>query len=235
MLFKIPKEVFEKFDEYKSNGQSALLQEIKSILEEKYSTTDKISGWGKVVLIKFSDGKHNIEILPAYELDNKTFSIPNSENSGSWEKFDPRTEIKKFKKSDNKTNSLTSDLIRMIKAWKRNITTVDYKSYQLTIDVINYLNNEFTNGATYNQYHNVVKNFFDSLKNICSNDIKSNVKTAYKHAVKAIEFMDDDKPKEASEEWIKIFGSKFPKVSKNPDNKSKDSSRTFFKPSSPWS
>ncbi len=51
VLFKIPEDTFKKYDGYKSNGQCALLQEIKDVLKEKYTTTDKIKAWGKVVLV----------------------------------------------------------------------------------------------------------------------------------------------------------------------------------------
>jgi hypothetical protein len=42
VLFKIPKETFDKFNNYDSNGQSALLQEIRSILKDTYTTTKKL-------------------------------------------------------------------------------------------------------------------------------------------------------------------------------------------------
>ncbi|HJF91250.1 MAG TPA: nucleotidyltransferase, partial [Mediterranea massiliensis] len=48
VLFKIPQSTFNIYDAYTSNGQAALLQEVKNILKEKYTTTDKIKAWGKV-------------------------------------------------------------------------------------------------------------------------------------------------------------------------------------------
>ncbi|MCF6319578.1 MAG: nucleotidyltransferase, partial [Proteobacteria bacterium] len=129
VLFKISKETFEKFDNYESNGQSALLQEVKIYLDEKYTSTEKISGWGKVVLIKFSDNTHNVEVLPAYEQDNGTFLIPNTENGGSWDRFNPREQITSFQNSNFKTNGLTADLCRMIKSWVQNTESLNYSSY----------------------------------------------------------------------------------------------------------
>ena len=70
------------------------------------------------------------------------------------------------------------------------------------------------------------------MKYRCSEDKKSCVETAYSRSVKAIEYMDDDKPKEASEEWRKIFGNEFPKVYSNPEKK--NSNESFSKVSSPW-
>lgn len=47
VLFKIPEETFKKFYQYQSNGQSALLQEIRNFLNEKFSTTEEIRAWGE--------------------------------------------------------------------------------------------------------------------------------------------------------------------------------------------
>ena len=233
VLFKITTETFEKFDKHKNNGQSALLQEIRRILDEKYSTTDKISGWGKVVLIKFSDGHHNIEVLPAFEKANGTFFIPNSENGGYWEVFDPRSQINLFQTQNQTSNGLTAEITRIIKTWVKNTTSLNYKSFQVISDIISFLSTDFTKGANYDQYHVVLKNFFDYLKRNCDNSIKSHVDTAYSRVVNAISYMDDKKPKEASEEWIKIFGDQFPKVSSNPKANT-NNSRTFTAASAPW-
>lgn len=237
VLFKIPKETFDKFDNYESNGQSALLQEVKDILNEKYTTTDEIKGWGKVVLVSFSDNSHNVEVLPAYEQDDGTFLIPNSENGGRWDTFDPRKQINEFQDSNNETDGLTGELCRMLKTWKKNTASLKglYKSYNLLGDVMSFLETEFKEGADYDDYHNVIKNFFDYLKSNCNSEVESYVKTAYDRAVKAIEYMDDDKPKDASEEWRKIFGNEFPKVNENPVKENRSHSRTVVTPSSPWS
>lgn len=234
VLFKIPQETFDKFDEYESNGQSALLQEVRNVLKEKYTTTDKINGWGKVVLVQFAGGSHNIEVLPALEQEDGTFLIPNSENDGSWDSFDPRKQVKEFNTSNETTNKLTAELGRMLKTWVKNTSSLKkkYKSYQLINDIIAFLKTEFEDGASYEDYHEVIKNFFDWLKRNCDESCKSYVETAYNRAVKAIEFMDANKPKEASEEWIKIFGSEFPKVKENP--KCKNENRAIINPSSPW-
>ncbi|RLD60185.1 MAG: nucleotidyltransferase [Bacteroidetes bacterium] len=235
VLFKIPQETFDKFDDYESKGQSALLQEIKEVLKDTYSTTDKISAWGKVVLVKMSDNTHNVEVLPALEKDDGTFTIPNSANGGSWESFDPRKQVDEFQTSNDNTNGLTAELGRMMKAWKKNISSMDYSSYELLSDIIAFLETEFTTGAEYEEYHEIVKNFLDYIKTRCNNeDRKSYIKTAYNRAIKGIEYMDDDKPKEASEEWRKIFGDKFPKVEENPKKEQKKVV-PILKPASPWS
>lgn len=232
ILFKIPRETFNTFDAYENNGQSALLQEIKGHLNDKYTSTDKISGWGKVVLVQFNS--HNVEVLPPLEQEDRTFLIPNAENGGSWDLFDPRNQVEEFQTSNTNTDGLTGELCRMIKTWVKNTTSLNYKSYKLLEDVMEFLDNEFEVSVNYDEYHTVVKNFFDYMKNNCDSDIESHVKTAYDRAIKAIEYMDDDKPKEASEEWRKIFGNEFPIVNQNPVKENKAYSRTIVAPVAPW-
>jgi hypothetical protein len=233
VLFKIPEETFKKFDQYESNGQSALLQEIRNILNEKYTTVEGIYAWRKVLLVKFREGVHNVEVLPGYEQLDGTFLIPNTENGGKWERFDLRGQLNQFYDSNNATNGLTADLIRMLKKWVGNTPSLNYASFDLLCKVIDFLRSEFTSGAKFDDYHKVVKNFFDYLKFRCNSSQKSYVDTAYGRAVKAIEFMDDNKLIEASEEWIKIFGDEFPRVKENPEIKSE--ARVFYNPPSPWS
>lgn len=232
VIFKIPEDTYNRFKDYDGNGPSALLQEIREILKKTYTTTDEIKGWGKVVLVKFADNKHNVEVLPAFELEDRTFKIPNSENGGSWDNFDPREQVNSFQSSNNKTNTLTADLTRMMKTWVKNTSSLDYKSYTLLNDIMDFLKNDYTNGADYSDYHLVVKDCFVYLKENCESSLDSHLKTAVDRAEKAVGYINENKPKEASLVWRKIFGNEFPLVSVNPANESK--TRVFATPSSPY-
>jgi len=236
VIFKIPQETYDKFKAYESNGPSSLLQEVKDYLNEKYTTTDNIKAWGKVVKVEFADSTHNIEVLPAFEEDDFTFTIPNSENGGSWDFFDPREQLNNFQSSNNTSKGLTAELTRIIKTWVDNTPTCDYKSYNLLSDVMQFLNKNFTSGAEYSDYSNVVKSFFEYLNKNCEDTIKSFVESAKNRAKKAFDYENENKPKEASEEWRKIFGSngnsEFPHVKSNPVKESK--TRVFTNPSAPY-
>ena len=59
VIYELPDEVFERFDDYESNGQSQLLNEIRDVLKEKYPSTD-IKGDGQVVVISFTKYKNRI-------------------------------------------------------------------------------------------------------------------------------------------------------------------------------
>lgn len=58
LLFDLPSEKYTQFDNYSRYGESALLQEVKNVLKEKYHKTD-ISGDEQVVVINFT--KYTVE------------------------------------------------------------------------------------------------------------------------------------------------------------------------------
>ena len=233
VLFKIPQETFDKYEAYESNGQEALLQEVRDILKEKYTTTDKIKAWGKVVLVNFSEGHHNVELLPALELEDNTFKIPNTENGGSWDIFDPRKEVDLFNESNSDTNGLTRDLAKMLKAWAHNTTSMSYKSCDRMDDIITFLSENYSSGKEETSYSKIVFDYYDYMSNHCDEELKSYIDTALGRARKALEYEDNDQPKEASEEWRKIFGDEFPKVTENPKRESKSESISS-NPIRPW-
>jgi len=205
VIFIMPPEKFNQYDDNQSNCQSQLLQDIKKILEEKYPDTP-IKAFGKVVVLEFADTKHDVELLPAWENENGTFKIPNSENGGSWEQWDPRSGIKKIKDSDTDTGK-TKTLIRMIKKWSENCT-VKLKSYQIENKVLDYFS---FNDCSEKEYTEIVKSFFDYFHNTETDEnIKSYLATALSRAKKAYDFERDEKFDEAVTEWRKIFGDDFP-------------------------
>jgi len=205
VIFIMPSDKFSQYDDNQSNCQSQLLQDIKKILEEKYPNTP-IKAFGKVVVLEFADTKHNVELLPAWENEDGTFKIPNSENSGSWEQWDPRSEIKKIKDSDTNTGK-TKALIRMIKKWSENCT-VKLKSYQIENSILDFFS---SNDCSEKEYSEIIKLFFDYFHSTTIDEnIKSHLATASSRANKAYNFEKDDKLNEAVTEWRKIFGDDFP-------------------------
>jgi len=206
VLFIMPDGKFEQYDDNESNGQSQLLQDIKNILSEKYPTTDKIKGWGKVILIQFSDGTHNVELLPAWEQDDGRFVIPNSEKGGFWETWDPRSEIKRINDSDKETGGKTRALIRMIKKWSENCS-VKLESFQIEDKVIDFfVEYEHTN----KEYSILIRDFFNYFGDNADEESESYLGTAYDRASKACDFEKDGRLDKATEEWKKIFADDFP-------------------------
>mgnify|MGYP001580339203 CR=1 FL=1 len=205
-LFIMPPEKFDQYDDNQSNGQSQLLQDVKGVLSEKFTTTEKIKAWGKVVLVKFSDGTHDVELLPAWELEDGTFTIPSSENGGSWENWNPRAGIKRIKDSDAKTGK-TKKLIRMGKKWSENCSA-EIKSYQIEDTVVDFFE---LRTSSEDFFHFIVKDFFEFfLSKTFDDDLKSHLNTGLSRATKAFDFVENGDLEKAANEYKKIFGDDFP-------------------------
>src|SRR5215469_12328611 len=54
MLFQLPYSVYQQYDRHLGNGKSALLQAVKTSIEETYSTTS-LRADGQVILVPFTD------------------------------------------------------------------------------------------------------------------------------------------------------------------------------------
>ena len=129
-IYDLPKEVYTKFDEYESNGQSQLLQEVKKEIQKLYPNTD-IKGDGQVVVIRFNDGK--IELVPGFKQSDESYMYPNSNNGGSWKKTNPIPEIEAAEKMKIMTNGHYKHLCQLMRKWKNN---VGFKFKGLLIDTL---------------------------------------------------------------------------------------------------
>jgi hypothetical protein len=205
VIFKMPEDKFEQYNSHTSNGQSNLLNKIKSILEEKYSSTS-IKVFGKVVVVEFSDPQHNVEVLPSFEEEDGKFKIPNSANGGSWEIWDPRNEIKKIDDSDNNNSGLTRKLVRMIKKWSGKCS-INLKSYKIEESVIKFLDE---NAYIFSNTQNLIYDYFTFLVDEIEEGQKSHAETAKKRSKKAIDYFNEEKELKAVAEWKKILGDDFP-------------------------
>jgi len=207
VIFIMPPEKFDDYSDNKTNPQAQLLQDIRKILSEKYSTSEKPKAWGKVVLVTFTDGTHNVEVLPAWENEDGTFLIPNSENGGSWENWDPRSEINNIQEFDN-DNGITKKLIRMVKKWSENCT-VDLKTYEIEVAIMDFFFQKLHEGKPYSY---VVRDFFKFFyEHETAEQIRSHLNTAWGRASKACDFEYDGNLNSSIDEWRKVFGDDFPK------------------------
>ncbi len=206
VIFIMPPEKFAQYDDNQSNKQSQLLNDVRNILQEKYPDTT-IRAFGKVVVLEFAETKHDVELLPAWENDDGTFRIPNSENDGSWEQWDPRQEMKRIQDSDAETGK-TRSLVRMVKKWSENCTA-KIKSYEIENKVIAFFASGDFAGK---EYPEILKEFFAYFSaTVTDPDLRSHVDTALNRATKACEFeKKEDGLGDAVDEWRKIFGDDFP-------------------------
>lgn len=120
MLFVLPPSMFRKFDSYDSNGQSALLQEVRRTLKERYPKTD-IKGDGQAVVVKFTNRSFTIDLVPAFARDDGSFWYPDSNGGGSWKKTDPLPEQRSCEALIKSTGGVARSLCNALRVWKNNV------------------------------------------------------------------------------------------------------------------
>ncbi|MER7786454.1 MULTISPECIES: SMODS domain-containing nucleotidyltransferase [Streptomyces] len=117
IIVKLPISQYERFSAYSSNGQSALLQNVKKALNYSYSRSD-IKGDGQVIVIEFSD-QIKFEIVPAFELEANVLTYPDSNNNGKWKQCNPIKEIEAINVVNKYHNGLLKELCKLTRLWKR--------------------------------------------------------------------------------------------------------------------
>jgi hypothetical protein len=123
LIFQLPFSVYKQYNEYSGNGQSALLQAVKTSIERTYSTT-KIRADGQVIQVPFTDGII-FEVVPAFDNSDGSFTFPNANDNGSWKTTNPRPEIKAMRDRNAVTNGNLVPLCRMMRDWKNKWTVPD--------------------------------------------------------------------------------------------------------------
>ncbi|MFD4916612.1 nucleotidyltransferase [Streptomyces virginiae] len=222
VLYFMPYADYSRFDQYRGNGQSALLQEIKRLFQERYPKTKEIGGDGQVVVVDFSTG-HTVEVLPGWRATGGGFLVPNTHNGGSWQHVDHNAEIKFVADSDIRSLGNTRNLIMMMKVWQTNCS-VPIKSLVLEFRSTSFLSGwEYAKKST-TYYDWMVRDFFGELVGKTNswhtipgtNEKKhygdawlSKAQSAHGRAIKACEYEAAGKDLEAAYEWRKIFGSQY--------------------------
>lgn len=223
ILVQLPYETYVKFNGYSSNGQSALLQEVKKVLEKTYSTT-YLKGDGQIISLPFSDGI-NFEVLPAFLNKDDSYTFPNTNNGGSWKVTDPKKEIDAINKMNNESNKNLKRLCRMARAW-RDKNSVPISGILIDVFAYNFLSSWNEKDKSFLYYDWMSRDFFKYLserdtsqnqwKVMGSNryvsrvgSFESKAKTAYTTACDAIA-KEKEYPASAKSKWREIYGSKFP-------------------------
>ena len=209
---------------YSTNGQSALLQEVKGVLQKTYSTSF-VKGDGQVIGINFTDGI-NFEIVPAFINKDDSYTYPDSNDGGSWKTTDPRKEIVAMNTRNSDTNKNLKRLCRMARAWKEKCN-VSMSGIWIDTLAYKFIGDWEYKDKSYLYYDFMSRDFFEYLKNIDtsqsywlapgsnryvwkSGSFQSKAKTAYDNAVAAISYESDNKSYSAKQKWREIYGTKFP-------------------------
>ena len=221
IIFDLPKDKFAQYDNYgdNSNGQSALLQEVKKVLLERYPNTD-ISGDGQVVVIAFT--KYTVELVPGFKQSDDSFKYPDTNGGGTWKITNPLPEIKESQNAATESNNVFIHICNMLREWKNN---VGFKFGGLLIDTLtyNFLNsNDSYKSAVFADYLDMIKDVFSYLKSLNKEQSYWFALGSNQHVYNSSNGEFIDKAKDAFEKLesisednynktlIEIFGDKFP-------------------------
>ena len=222
ILFELPSAYYYQYNDYTYNGQSALLQAVRTSLQKIYKTS-RIGGDGQVVVINFSDNI-TFEILPTFNNQSGTYTYPDSNNGGTWKTCNPIAEIKSINDANYKYNKKIKDLSRMMKAWK-NYNNVPISGMLIETLVMQFMDEWEYNDKSYYWYDYMTRDFLYFLSTRNSDqqywlargsnkyvwregNFEYKALLGYNNAVKAIEY-GDDFPSYAKPHWQAIFGSNY--------------------------
>lgn len=140
ILVSLPETEYHKYAYTQYNGQSRLLQAVRSALLDAYPRS-QIKADGQVVKIDFSDGM-KFEILPAFKQEPlgygwglslpPTYTYPDSNMGGNWKSTNPKAEQEAMADKNKSSNGLLYDTCKHIRYIRDNF----FSSYHLSGIVI---------------------------------------------------------------------------------------------------
>lgn len=222
MLMRLPNSVYERYNNYLGNGQTALLQAVRLSIAKTYPNT-QVGGDGQVVVIQFSDGI-KFEVVPAFlNTDQISYTYPDSNNGGRWRTCNPVAEINAINEANKQYNKKVKHLVRMMKAWKRK-HNVPISGLLIETLVMNFMDQWDYNDKSFLYYDWITRDF---LKFLSEQDPKqeywlargsnqyvyrkghfeTKAKAAYNIALEAIQYESSNYPYSAGLRWKEIFGS----------------------------
>ncbi len=224
LYFLLPIEMYNRFEQYKGNKQSAILQEVKSKLLASYPLSD-IKGDGPVVLAGF--WTFNVEIVPAfvYDANDRSYYVCDTKDGGKYKMTKPLHEVDAIEFADKRNNYNVRSLVRMLKCWQA-YCSVPLKSFYLELLAIDFFDQWAYKDRGYFYYDWMCRDFFAWLitkansfviapgtyETMWIGDVwQSKAESAYKRAVKACEHEYNSREGDAGDEWQKIFGTYIPK------------------------
>jgi hypothetical protein len=224
MLFILPYSVYEQYDSYLGNGQTALLQAVKNSICKTYSTT-YLGADGQVIKLNFTDGIC-YEIVPCFLNTDGSYTFPDSNNGGSWKTTNPKPEIAEITSANNNWNNNLKRLCRMARAWKDE-WSVPIGGLLIDTFAYNFLKTWEHKDKSFIYYDWMTRDFFEYLKNRDENqsywlslganqyvwrkgNFEYKAKQCYNISLEALEYESKNQEWSANQKWRQIYGTKFP-------------------------
>jgi len=225
MSFTLPVELYNRYNAYQGNGQSALLQSVKNSIARTYPNT-YVGGDGQVVWVSFGDSVH-FEILPVFlNQDGKSFTFADSNAGGSWRVCNPRAEMDAFGLRNSAVNGNLKSLCRMARIWR------DYHTVPLSGMLLDTLAFQFINSWQYRDkshlYHDyMIRDFLAYLAAVDTSqqfwrapgsgssvaktgNFQRPAANGHALAVSAIGHEANQRPQTARNKWRELFGPTYP-------------------------
>jgi hypothetical protein len=160
LLYVLPYSIYQKFNSYTGNKQSALLGAVREAIQKTYSSSS-ISGDGQVVVINFNDNVR-YEVLPAFVNKDGSYTFPDANSGGSWKICYPKSEMNAFAQRNSNCSGNLVQLARIVRAWR------DYNNVSISgmlIDTLAYQFNEswMYRNKSYSYYDYLTRDFFSFL------------------------------------------------------------------------
>lgn len=215
---------FHHYNNGQNGGQAGLLDFLKRTLQKTYTRTPDISRNGQAVTIRFED--FIVDVVPVFKREGGGFLMPDSINS-VWISTDPEKHVDIMSQANATHNGNLIPLIKMIKAWNRNIDH-HFRSFHLEVLALHIFNN-----VTISDFPTGMRFFFDKGRELVTKqnpdpaglggDVGSYINTqakiqeaaqrfqlAYERALKAEQYEAQRNTTYAFDMWGKIFGDYFP-------------------------
>jgi hypothetical protein len=224
ILYVLPNSLYQRYDQYAGNGQSALLQLVKASVQRTYPTSDSFAD-GQIVGIDFTDGV-KVEIVPAFLNQSNTYTYPNTNGGGNWQSTDPGPEIKAINDINNETNKNLKKACRMMRHFVR-ANKVPMGGMLIDTLTARFLRKWEYQDKSFIYYDWLFRDLFFFLSEQDSSQttfvsigserrmnrtgiFERKAKSAYDTAVEAIESAKNGYEYSAKSKWREIFGNAFP-------------------------
>lgn len=224
LLYELPFALWEKYDAYLGNGQSALLGLVKASLQKTYPSSD-IAGDGQVVVIRFDDGI-KFEVLPAFANVGGGYTFADTNGGGTWKTCRPKQEMEAFSTRNIACSENLVQLGRMVRAW-RDDNNVPMSGMLIDTLAYQFIENWAYRQKSYLYYDWMTRDFFNFLAN--QNTLQTywlapgsgsyvyrggvfefRARQAELRAIEAIEFQSKNMDWSAKQKYREIYGTSYP-------------------------
>lgn len=208
---------------FATNGQQALLEEVKRVLRKTYTRTPEVSPNGQAVTICFEDFK--MDVVPGFSRTGGGFLIPDAQ-AKRWISTDPKKHVELWSASNKAHNGNMVPLIKMIKGWNKTHGAL-FRSFHLECMIREILTNvtisDFPSGCRYvfnSAKDKVYTPIYDpagyggdvgsSMQFIHKQAASASLSTAYNFAFEAEYLESVGRTADAFGRWRKVFSDYFP-------------------------